>query len=46
MLIFSNQKKLNISTFPVVKMAANYVKIYRVGGLDAGFQQVQLVQKF
>ena len=25
-------------------MAANYANIYRVGGLDAGFQQVPLVQ--
>ena len=28
----------------LVKMAANYANIYRVGGLDAGFEQVPLVQ--
>ena len=28
------------------KMAANYAKINRIGNLDAGFQQVSLVQNF
>ena len=35
--------------FPIVKMAANYAKINRVGmvgDLDAGFQPVSLVQNF
>ena len=30
--------------FPIVKMAANYAKINRVGTLDAGFQHVPIVQ--
>ena len=32
--------------FPIVKMAANYPEIGRVGKLEAGFQQVPLVPIF
>ena len=34
---------MNISIIPVVNLAAECVKIDRVGGLDAGFLQVPLV---
>ena len=36
----------NIHFSPIVKMAANYAKINKVGSLDAGFQLVPLVQNF
>ena len=32
--------------FPIVKMAASYAEIDRVGGLEAGFQQVLLIEIF
>ena len=32
------------SLFPIVKMNANFAEIYRVGKLEAEFQQVPLVQ--
>ena len=35
-------KKIHFSQ--IVKMAPNYAKIDRVGSLDAGFQQVPIVQ--
>ena len=37
---FSGFKCSKNSIFPIVKLAANYAKIDRVGSLDEGFQQV------
>ena len=34
------------SLFPTVKMNENYAEIFRVGNLEADFQQVSLVQFF
>ena len=39
-------QKLNILLFPMVKMNANYAEIYRVGKLEAYFQQLPLVHVF
>ena len=36
-------KKLNIFIFSIVKIAAKYAKPYRVGSLDASFQQVVII---
>ena len=36
-------KQIEIFLFPIVKMAANYARIDKVGNLDAGFKQVKLV---
>ena len=45
-LFYSVIKKIEIFHFPVVKMAANYAKINRVGSLGACFQKVPHVQNF
>ena len=42
-LILKNQI---FSLFPIVKMNANFAEIWRVGNLEADFQQVPLVQFF
>ena len=39
-------KKNQMFIFPIVKNAADYAEITRVGQLEAGFQQVQLIQTF
>ena len=41
----TTQKQI-FSFFPIVKVAAKYAKIDRVGNLDVGFQQVTLAQNF
>ena len=37
-------KKSNIFMFPIVKIVENCAEICRVGTLEAGFQQVLLIQ--
>ena len=39
-------KNQMFSLFPIVKMNAYYAEIYKVGNLEADFQQVPLVQFF
>ena len=41
-----NEKRRVFSFFPWLKIAVKYVKSDRVGSLDAGSQQVPLVQEF
>ena len=45
-LVIGFKKILNIFIFSIIKMAAKYAEICRVGKLEAGFQQVPHFQKF
>ena len=46
-ILFRGFKKMKyFQLFPILKIAVNYSEIGRVGKLEAGFQQVPVVQLF
>ena len=45
-VVFFFKNKQIYSLFPILKMAANYAEICKVGKLEAGFQQVPFGQIF